>query len=109
MFFDSNGYLSYGGISSATLLGQCVSSLENTGNYPELCRNLLETAPICPVVFKSYAIYVTRGKISSITPAVDCVFHHSATARTLADADRTYDRTQTTAAQEPEEPSESEP
>ena len=109
VFFDSNGYLSYGGISSATLLGQCVSSLENTGNYPDLCRNLLETAPICPVVFKSYAIYVTRGKISSITPAVDCVFHHSATARTLADADRTYDRTQTTAAQEPEEPSESEP
>ena len=41
---------------------------------------------------KSYAIYVTRGKLASITPAVDYLFHNAVTARTLADADRSYDR-----------------
>ena len=102
-FFAPNGYLCYGGLSGTGLSGLCASALENSGNYPELCTKILESAPICPVVFKSYAIYVTRGKLSAITPGVDCLFHTSATARTLADADRTYDRTQD-ASEPPSEP-----
>lgn len=93
-FFSSNGNLNYGGISDSALTQLCSAALENSGNYPELCTKILESAPICPVVFKSYAIYVTRGKLSSITPAVDCLFHNSATARTLSDADRTYEQTE---------------
>lgn len=104
-FFSSNGNLNYGGISDATLIQLCSASLENSGNYPELCTKILESAPICPLVFKSYAIYVTRGKLSSITPAVDCLFHNSAIARTLADADRTYEQQKSTEpSSEPENP-----
>lgn len=102
-FFSSDGDMNYGGISDSALTQLCSAALENSGNYPELCTKILESAPICPVVFKSYAIYVTRGKLSSITPAVDYLFHNSATARTLADADRTYDEA------EPTEPPTEEP
>ena len=47
--------------------------------------------PFCPIVFKSYEVCVSRGAIASISPGVDCVFHNAATARTLADADHSYD------------------
>lgn len=96
-FFSSEGTLNYGGISNSELTQLCASCLENSGNYADLCAGILNTAPICPVVFKSYAIYVSRGKLASITPAVDYLFHNAITARTLADADRTYDRTGTAA------------
>lgn len=89
-FFKEYGNLQYGSIASGGLSALCVASLGNSGSYPELCSQLMQQAPICPVVFKSNAIYVTRGAISSVTPAVDYVFHNAATARTLADADQTY-------------------
>lgn len=89
-FFKEYGNLQYGSIASGGLSALCIASLGNSGSYPELCSQLMQQAPICPVVFKGYAIYVTRGAISSITPAVDYVFHNAATARTLADADQTY-------------------
>ena len=105
-FFASNGNLNYGSIADASLSTLCLAALENSGSYAELCKQLLDNAPICPVVFKSYAIYVTRGAISSVTPALDCVFHNSATARTLADADKTYAETESTSeSSEPTEPS----
>ncbi len=91
-FFASEGNLNYGGIASTELARLCGAALENSGYYADLCAEILKTAPICPVVFKSYAIYVTRGKLASITPAVDYLFHNAVTARTLADADRSYDR-----------------
>ena len=91
-FFSSEGNLNYGGISDTELARLCIASLENSGNYADLCARILGTAPICPVVFKSYAIYVTRGKLASITPAVDYLFHNAVTARTLTDADRTYEQ-----------------
>lgn len=89
-FFNSNGNLQYGSIKNTALSALCTSALENTGTYVELCSQLMQEAPICPVVFKSYAVYVTRGKLSNLTPSVDHVFHDSATARLLSDADNTY-------------------
>ena len=89
-FFKEYGNLQYGSIASGGLAALCTAALENSGSYVELCSQLMQLAPICPVVFKSYALYVSRGTITSITPAVDCVFHNAGTARTLADADRTY-------------------
>ena len=41
---------------------------------------------------RSKAMQSTRGKLASITPAVDYLFHNAVTARTLADADRTYEQ-----------------
>lgn len=89
-FFQESGNLQYGSIASGGLSTLCLAALENSGSYSELCAQLLQQAPICPVVFKGCAIYVTRGAISSVTPAVDYVFHNASTARTLSDADQTY-------------------
>ena len=44
---------------------------------------------------------MTRGKLASITPAVDYLFHNAVTARTLADADRTYEQSNAGETSEP--------
>lgn len=87
------GELAYGRLSAKDLSALCAGALANSGSYVELCSQIMSEGLLCPVVFKSYAAYVTRGMIGSITPAVDFLFHNAATARTLSDADRTYEET----------------
>ena len=89
-FFTKYGNLQFGAISSTGLAALCNSALKNSGSFYDLCGQLLQTAPICPVVFKSNAILVTRGVLSNITPGVDFVFLNTDGARTLSDADVTY-------------------
>ncbi len=89
-FFSKNGNLQYGSIANTGLAALCNDALENSGSYYDLCAQILGSAPICPVVFKSYAIFVTRGMLGNISPAVDFVFHTEENARTLSDADQTY-------------------
>lgn len=90
-FFRSDGTLAYGAISDPSLAELCGDALENSGSYYDLCKQVMQKAHICPVVFKSYEICVTRGAISAIIPALDCVFHTAAAARTLSDADHSYE------------------
>lgn len=90
-FFKENGDLCYGSIDNDSLVDLSKESLENSGKYVELCSQVMKKAPICPVVFKSYSVYVTRGIISNMYPALDFVFHNYDFARDLADADKTYD------------------
>ena len=90
-FFSKYGNVMYGSIKDSALVDLCDAAMENTGKYVELSARVMEQAPICPVVFKSYAIYVTRGKLVNITPSVDNAFHNAASARSLADADKTYE------------------
>lgn len=108
-FFRTGGALSYGAVADASLAGLC--TLGNSGSYADLCARLLDTVPFCPIVFKSYEVCVSRGAIASISPGVDCVFHNAATARTLADADHSYDgaaepSTPTDVSADPAEPTE---
>lgn len=95
-FFSGNGDLNYGAIADSALADLCTSALENSGNYSELCAQVMERAPICPVVFKSYAVYAARGRVEAIQPAVDYVFHRADSGRTLAEADLTYQETTST-------------
>ncbi len=88
-FFRENGNLAYGRIASSTMVTLCNEALKNSGSYVEMCAQFMELARVCPVVFKSNAVYVTRGKITQMEPALDCVFH-AQQLRTLADADKTY-------------------
>lgn len=85
-FFMEYGNLQYGSIDNTGLVTLCKESLANSGSYSDLHMQVLSSAPICPIVFKSYAIYVTRGKITNNAPGVDLVFHDGQQARTLADA-----------------------
>lgn len=89
-FFNKYGNLQYGSIANSAMADLCVDALANSGSYLELCSQLLTQAQICPVVFKSNAIFVTRGSLSTIAPAVDFIFHDPTVARTLSDADQTY-------------------
>ena len=89
-FFLKYGNLQFGSISNAGYVTLCTEALANSGTYSDLYSQLLRDAPICPIVFKSYAIYVTRGMIETNHPGLDYVFHNQDTARTLADADKTY-------------------
>lgn len=93
-FFTKYGNLQYGSINNTGLAALCTAALENSGSFYDLCSQLLQSAPICPVVFKSNAIYVTRGMLTDITPGVDYVFLKTDGARTLTDADATYSTAQ---------------
>lgn len=75
-FFNGSS-LSNGGIENAATVGLCKEALENSGNYYSLYESILESGAICPVLFKSYAVYATRGIITNMIPAVDNVFHTS--------------------------------
>ncbi len=90
-FFAEEGKLACGGIKNADLSEICTQALANSGSYIELCSQIMKEGRLCPVVFKTYAVYVTRGMVGNITPAVDFLFHNATTARTLSDADKTYD------------------
>ena len=94
-FFMKYGNLQYGSISNTGLVTLCNEALANSASYSELHRQVLDWAPICPVVFKSYAIYVTRGKITNNEPGVDYVFHDGSQERSLADAYATQKEEQT--------------
>ncbi len=90
-FFSEYGSLSFGHIDDTGLTTLCNEALANSGSFVDLCARVMDRGMLCPVVFKSHAVYVTRGMLSNLTPGVDYLFHNAATARTLADADKTYD------------------
>lgn len=74
-FFREGGSLSYGGLQSSTMVGLCAAMLENSGNAYDLHKRIMDTGAFCPVLFKSYAVYTTRGTASQLDPAVDWVIH----------------------------------
>ena len=76
-FFSTSGNLNYGGIADITTYTICQQALENHGNYYSLHQNVMENGLICPVVFRSYAVYATRGLLTELTPSRDNVFYYS--------------------------------
>ena len=84
-FFDTYGALSWGGVNDESAYALSLQALENHGNYFTLHKQVMEQGLICPVLFRSYAIYASRGMVSNLTPARDSVFYYSS-GRTLADA-----------------------
>lgn len=89
-FFKEDGDLNFGGITNQEVYELARKTLANSGNAYDLFEQVMDNGLLCPVLFKSYAVMVTRGKLSSLQPAVDNVFHLPG-GRTLADAGTTYD------------------
>ncbi len=83
--FFNGGALCYGGLYSGDFTDLCYEALENSGNYYNLHSSIMSYGMLCPVLFKSYAVYATRGTITNMYPAIDNVFHAS-NGRTLSDA-----------------------
>ena len=90
-FFLEYGSLQIGSSKNENLASMCGSAFANSGNYYDLCRQVMGYGAICPISFKNYAAYVMRGKLTSLEPAVDAVFHLENTGRTLSDVDKTYE------------------
>ena len=84
-FFDTYGQLSWGGVNDTGAYNLCLQALENHGNYFTLHKQVMDQGLICPVLFRSYAIFASRGRVSNIEPTRDSIFYYSS-GRTLADA-----------------------
>ena len=84
-FFSSSGTLSYGGVNDVAAYALCLQALENRGNYYTLHQTVMDNGLICPVLFRSYAVYATRGLLTELNPSRDNVFYYSL-GRTMTDA-----------------------
>lgn len=84
-FFSSGGELNYGGIDDVGIYTLCLQALENQGNYYDLHKAIMDDGYLCPVVFRSYAVYAARGLVTNLNPARDNLFCYSI-GRTLEDA-----------------------
>ena len=71
------GSLSYGGIGTAGMAELCSAALENEGNYYELHKTIMDQGLLCPLLFRSNAVYTTRGAFTDLTPAPGNVFYHA--------------------------------
>ena len=84
-FFREGGALSYGSVSDEALDALCRKALEISGNYYELHQAVMDSGQLCPLLFRTYAVFATRGMVSDLLPGLDAVFH-TANSRQLADA-----------------------
>ena len=77
-FFHTYGELSYGGVNEVGAYALCLDALANHGNYYSLYKYVMDKGLLCPVLFRSYAVYSTRGLLTELEPARDNVFFYSA-------------------------------
>ena len=70
-FFSYYGSTNYGNLSDSTMLNLSNLALANSGNSYNLYKRLCERGYITPVLFKSYAVYTTRGAVSNPTRYID--------------------------------------
>lgn len=76
-FFSTVGALNYGGMSSLEMHTLCQQALENSGNYYTLHLNVMENAYLCPILFRSYSVFATRGLLTGLTPSRDQIFYYT--------------------------------
>ena len=84
-FFSDSGALSYGGMDDLATYNLCLQALENQGNYYTLHQTVMEDGYLCPILFRSYAVYATRGLLTDLQPARDNLFFYTI-GRTMTDA-----------------------
>jgi peptide/nickel transport system substrate-binding protein len=84
-YFKPYGSLNYGGMTDTTIHAMAREALANSGNYYNLHEMVMEDAQLIPILFRSYAVYATRGLVTDLSPARDNLFFYTL-GRTLADA-----------------------
>ena len=73
-FFRYNGSLDYAGMVSSEFNSLVTMALENSGNYYDLFRAVMNDGRLCPLLFRTYAVYTTRGTTPELNPGIDSVF-----------------------------------
>ena len=76
-FFAPKGSLNYGSLSDAALYALCQEALANEGNYYTLYQKVMSDGMLCPILFRSYAIYGQRGLFTDLNPARDNIFWYT--------------------------------
>lgn len=84
-FFEKDGALGYGGMTDPVLHALCQEALANSGNYYTLHQRLAEDGRLCPIGFRSYAVFTQRGEFSGLSPSRDHLFFYHL-GRTMEDA-----------------------
>lgn len=84
-FFSASGDLNVGKIDDIGVYNLCLQALENQGNYYTLHQTVMNDGYLCPILFRSYAVYAGRGLMTQLQPARDNVFCYTV-GRTLTDA-----------------------
>lgn len=74
-FFRDYGSANYGGTVSGNGVSLCSDMLENSGNAYNLHKWVMDKGMICPILFKSYAVYTARGAAQNLNPGLDWVIH----------------------------------
>ena len=70
-FFGATGTLNYGDLSDSTMMNLCSMALVNSGNTYNLYKRVCERGYITPILFKSYALYTTRGAVTEPAQYID--------------------------------------
>ena len=76
-FFYMFGSLSFGRMDDEVIYTLCGDALANQGNYYNLHKKIMDEGRLCPILFRSYAVYGIRGLISDLNPARDNVFYYT--------------------------------
>lgn len=84
-FFYTWGSLSYGAMDDAATYSLCMEALANQGNYYNLHKKVMDEGRLCPILFKSYGVYATRGLLTNLNPARDNVFFYTISGKTVLD------------------------
>ena len=84
-FFHPYGNMSRNGVANSDLYALCLDALENSGAYYNLHKAAADAGSVVPILFGTYAVYASRGLVTNLSPARDCVFFYTL-GRTDADA-----------------------
>ena len=76
-FYGSKGSLNFGGLSDTGIYNMCQDALANEGNYYSLHTLVMDDAMLCPILFRSYAIYTSRGTFAELDAVRDNLFFYT--------------------------------
>ena len=51
--------------------------MANEGNYSTLHQKVMADGMLCPILFRSYAVYCPRGVLPGLSPIRDNIFSYS--------------------------------
>ena len=76
-FFAEDGALNFGKMDTVAANAVNLEALANAGNYQSLHELVMEEGLLCPILFRSDAIYGRRGLLSTLKPARDNIFYYT--------------------------------
>lgn len=76
-FYAPGGALRYGGLTDSAIYETCLKALENSGNFYDLHKQVLDDGQLISILFRHNAFYAQRGMASDLEPARDNIFYYS--------------------------------